>query len=224
MNHQHIDINILDHILDRKHEGISEGLPGCFWWNHHYYSDRPVYWSGPCSGGIADGDGTLSHPSGSGHSAVDATGKIANGKAHGRWVGRYAEGVWEGPYVDGKEHGHWVWRGADGDVYEGPYVDGRRHGRWVWRGADGSVYEGPNVDGRRHGRWVWRRADGRVGGGDYVDGKRDGEWVTYQDDGTIGRGRFVNGKRHGAWRYEWYSGGCSLLEFSAGTETGRRDC
>ena len=26
MNHQHIDINILDHILDRKHEGISERL------------------------------------------------------------------------------------------------------------------------------------------------------------------------------------------------------
>ena len=44
-----------------------------------------------------------------------------------------------GPYVDGKKHGRWVFRFADGGVQEGSYVDGKNHGRWVFRLAGGSV-------------------------------------------------------------------------------------
>ena len=35
----------------------------------------------------------------------------------------------EGPYVDGKKHGQWTDRYADGSVSEVPYVDGKVHGR-----------------------------------------------------------------------------------------------
>ena len=52
-------------------------------------------------------------------------------------------GLGEGPYVDGKRHGDWVIRFADGFVGEGPYADGKRHGDWIIRRADGFVGEGP---------------------------------------------------------------------------------
>ena len=41
--------------------------------------------------------------------------------------------------MDGKKHGRWVLRFADGGVQEGSYVDGKNHGRWVFRLAGGSV-------------------------------------------------------------------------------------
>ena len=62
--------------------------------------------------------------------------------------------------VDGKRHGHWVFRYADGKVEEGPMVDGKMHGHWVFRYADGNVQEGPMVDGKLHGNWVMRYAKG----------------------------------------------------------------
>jgi len=61
--------------------------------------------------------------------------------------------VIEGPYVDGKQHGNWVIRYADGEVHEGPFVDGKKHGQWVLRFADGEVQEGPFWDGEKHGQW-----------------------------------------------------------------------
>ena len=45
----------------------------------------------------------------------------------------------EGPYVDGKRHGHWVFRFANGDVDQGPNVEGELHGEWVVRRSDGRV-------------------------------------------------------------------------------------
>jgi len=47
--------------------------------------------------------------------------------------------VEEGHFVDGKKHGRWVVRDADGSVEEGPMVDNERHGNWVYRSADGYV-------------------------------------------------------------------------------------
>ena len=41
MNHQHIDINILDHKLDRKHEGISEQWRGS--WARGRIARRPLF-------------------------------------------------------------------------------------------------------------------------------------------------------------------------------------
>ena len=226
-------------------------LPGCHFWNSEYDAESARtadVWSGRCTGGVADGPGTLSVSGDTERPAADVMVALENGKLHGQAVWRNADGVvWEGPYAGGRMHGQWVVREADGSVWEGPVVDGKQHGQWFGREADGRVGGGAFVDGKRqgdwvlnyadgdvwkgryldgelHGRWVQHVDDGRVGGGTYVDGKRDGDWVIHQDDGTIGRGRYVNGKQHGAWRFEWYSGGCSLLEFSAGTETDRRDC
>ena len=56
--------------------------------------------------------------------------------------------VAEGPRVNGKPHGAWVLRYADGDVAEGSYVDGRRNADWVIRGANGTVIDAPFADGK----------------------------------------------------------------------------
>ena len=56
--------------------------------------------------------------------------------------------VAEGPRVNGKPHGAWVLRYADGDVAEGSYVDGRRNADWVIRRANGTVIDAPFADGK----------------------------------------------------------------------------
>ncbi len=139
--------------------------PNCRFWVNCYVPDQIVTWSGTCSGGFADGQGTLkSSPSAE-------TGTLSNGKMHGRWVLRFASGqVEEGPFVDGKRHGRWVVRSAKGTVGKGLFVDGEMHGRWVYRYANGTVAEGPLVDGKPQGRWVVRHRDGKVTETVYVDG------------------------------------------------------
>ncbi len=146
--------------------------PGCRVWVYHHIPNQTVTWSGTCSGGVADGQGTLEW-SGGGEETSTGTGTLSSGKRHGRWVVRYSDGaVDEGPYVDGKKHGRWVMRLTNGTVSEGPVVDGRQHGRWVVRQADGIVQEGPVVDGKMHGRWVVRQPNGTVREFLFVNGKR----------------------------------------------------
>jgi len=103
----------------------------------------------------------------------------------------------EGNYVDGKRHGRWVLRLADGAVHEGPFVNGEAHGNWVVRLADGGVQEGPMVNGERHGEWVSQFADGSASEGYYVDGEMHGQWVTRTADGHVFEGPYVSDKRHG---------------------------
>ena len=122
------------------------GQPGCYVWNGSLSPDATVTWTGTCSGGRAQGEGTLKWVWEDGEKTSESTGSLTDGKMHGQWVTRFAEG----------------------DVQEGPYVDGKMHGQWVLRYADGVVVECPHVDGKRHGKWVWRYTDGTVGGGPYV--------------------------------------------------------
>ena len=139
--------------------------PGCRVWVNCYVPDQTVTWSGTCSGGFADGQGTLKL------SSSAETGTLSNGKRHGRWVLRFASGqVEEGPFVDGKRHGRWVVRAVKGTVGEGRFVDGEMRGPWVYRYANGTVAEGPLVDGKPQGRWVVRHRDGTVTETVYVDG------------------------------------------------------
>ena len=140
-------------------------LPGCHVWNPRPQEEETVTWSGSCMDGRPSGMGQITW-----RFKKDGQSKTA---------------THEGPYVDGKEHGHWVERFADGTVQEGPYVDGEKHGHWVLRSADGGVQEGPFVDGKKHGHWVERWADGQVEEGQYVDGEKHGHWVLRSADGTV---------------------------------------
>ena len=151
------------------------GQPGCYVWDNYLITDQTVTWTGTCSGGRAQGEGTLKWVWEDGEKTSESTGSLTDGKRHGQWVLRFADGlVDEGPYVDGKRHGRWVARPADGGVWEGPYLEGNQHGQWVLRLADGGVQEGPFVEGKKHGQWVVRYPDGTV---EYVTFERGGAKV-----------------------------------------------
>ena len=135
------------------------GRLGCYVWNRIPQPGVTVTWTGECSGGLAQGTGSLTWIW-DGNEQVE-TGRLQDGKWNGDGVIRDRYGhVSEGPYVDGELTGHWILRYTSGHVSEGPYVDSARHGDWVSRYFDGLVEEGPYVDGERHGDWVIRSADG----------------------------------------------------------------
>ena len=199
------------------------GQAGCYVWNGNLMTDETVTWTGGCSEGRAQGEGTLKWVWEDGEKTSESTGSLTDGKRHhGQWVIRDADGdVGEGPYVDGKMHGQWVLRFASGGVQEGPYVDGKRHGQWVIRDADGDVLEGPYVDGKRHGPWVFRLADGGVQEGPFVEGKKHGQWVLRFANGQVEEGPYVDGKKHGQWVLRWADGRVEYLTYEDGEEVRR---
>lgn len=126
------------------------GRSGCHVWN--LYGNVAIEdWSGRCSGGVAEGRGTMSM-SDSGRPYWEGTGTLADGKMRGHWTERFADGtVGEGSYIDSKADGHWIWR-RNGVVTEGPYVDHKAHGNWTERFPDGhcntfEMSRGEMVDG-----------------------------------------------------------------------------
>ena len=176
------------------------GQPGCYVWDGYLNVDQTVTWTGECSGGRAQGEGTLKWVWEGGNKTSESTGSLQDGKRHERWVVREADGdVWEGSYLEGKRHGDWVWRTADGSVWEGPFVSGKLQGRWVGRYKDGSVHEGSAADGKRHGNWVERYADGAVEEGSYEEGERHGKWIVRLANGGVGEGLYEKGTIQGKW-------------------------
>ena len=198
----------------------------CYVWNDYLMADETATWTGECSGGMAQGTGTLTLVWDRGQKTNESTGRLRDGKKHGDWVVPYADGTVasKGPYVDGKRHGQWVerHRHARGYVDEGPYVDGKRHGQWVLRFSDGTIsssFERPYVEGKIHGRWVERDADGNVTEeGPYVDNKKHGRWVYHFFDGRVWEGPFVDGQRHGRWVTRWPDGDVSEETWVNGEE------
>ena len=146
--------------------------PECYLWNPNLQPGETATWTGECSGRLAHGTGTIAWVWDGGREISESTGRLEDGKRHGTWVERSADGdVREGPYVEGKRHGDWVVRYKSGRVDEGSVVDGKRHGDWVERSANGRVGKGPYENGKRQGGWVLRWADGGVGEGPYVEGE-----------------------------------------------------
>ena len=199
--------------------------PECYVWDPHLQVDETATWTGDCAEGMAQGQGTVSWAWNGSKKTVE-TGHLVDGRVHGRWKSRNADGhVWEGPFEQGKRHGKWRinWADENGDLTgswsEGPFVDGKQQGLWTARWTNGSVEKRPVVDGKRHGQLTGRGAEGNTWEVRYVQGKRHGQGTWRKKDGSVqkrfyvegqnvGRkadpgvieeGRFVNGKRQGQW-------------------------
>ena len=209
------------------------GQPGCYVWDTFAVPDATVSWTvtwtGTCSEGRAQGEGTLkwvwkvsNHKSwvtSYFEKTLESTGSLKEGKKHGKWTDQDANrSAWEGSYVAGKRHGQWIVRRADGieskqfyvygervgdtseaEEMEGLLVKGKAQGDGVVRFPDGSVAEGPYVDGERQGDWSERDADKDVRSGPYVHGKRHGNWIEHLANGEAWEGSYVEGKRQGNW-------------------------
>ncbi len=150
--------------------------PGCHFWTSSLRPDAAVSWTAECAEGMAHGTGTLKWVWDRDQETIETTGRLRNGKRHGRWVMQWADGgISEGPYDEGERHGPWVERWANGTVGEGRYVEGQRHGHWIIRDANGVVNEGPYLEGKQHGKWVARRGGRVVAEARFVEG--NGQWV-----------------------------------------------
>ena len=167
--------------------------PGCHVWTDSYSGPRSVTWTGTCSGGFADGHGSLTMhypppPDGNGQFIRESTGRLVEGVRQGHWVDAREFSRGEGDYVDGRRHGHWIMEGESvGGIYaenfEGSYVDGLPQGHWSSISTDGNfIVEGSFVDGQPSGLWTWdNRADNTYTTMPYVEGKPHGQssWRNY---------------------------------------------
>ena len=180
--------------------------PECYFWNPDLQKDETVTWSGECSGGFAQGAGTLVGKYSNDYweaMTAESSGYLQTGKMYGQWdlrrlYGRMGTVIEKGPYVNGKRHGHWAFLYGESEFgdsdSEGPYVEGKRHGKWVLRARDGREGGGPYVDGKMHGQWVNPYPSGQWEGS-YVDGKRHGHWVWRGLNGTTETETYVHGHR-----------------------------
>ena len=113
--------------------------PECYVWNPnpHY----TVTWSGECAGDVAQGEGTLTWAVADADSSRvtgTSTGRLRNGKMHGKWVTSYSEIH----YMKGIQHGPYILRGASFGKrmfqgWKGEYVHGKREGVWLSFHDDG---------------------------------------------------------------------------------------
>ena len=99
------------------------GQPGCYVWVDSLIPDQTVTWTGECSGGRAQGEGTVKWVRDGGKKTFVSTGSLTDGKKHGQWVAQKGFFREESPYVEGKRHGQWVERGEDGTVEYVTYED-----------------------------------------------------------------------------------------------------
>ena len=214
--------------------------PQCYIWNPNFKSDRTVVWTGECSNGFAQGEGTLEWFLEDGKKYQEI-GVLRDGKRQGHWLHQWTkeraskstsdkatviirmrEYAEEGPYVDGKRHGHWEIR-FFGILYEGPYVDGKKHGHWSIRNADGKglVEEGPYVYGKQTGDWTQKYANGTVSQGPYIDGKRHGRWSIRYKSGNVHEGPYVDDQKTGDWVIRYANGTVSQGPYVDGKRHGR---
>ena len=219
------------------------GQPGCYVWNHDLTRSETMTWTGKCSGGRAQGEGTLKRIHSDETLFSESTGRLQDGKRDGKWVVRWAiiDTVGEGPYVGGKKHGHWVKRSASGHVEEGSYAEDKKHGHWVEIWANGSVHEGPYVEGLKQGKWSWRSSTGRIdegsfwrdqkdgrwftrtalGGsslGHFRNGRHDGRFVSRNQDGSVDEGFYVDNEKHGQWVVRWPDGSVEVQTYEQGKQ------
>ena len=171
--------------------------PECYVWNPDLQKDETVTWSGACSDGFAEGEGTLLRNYSYNpyddywrEGREEAMGYLRNGYRQGLWTDHIS--TWTGGVTEQK----------------GPYLNSKRHGLWVERWPDNyspKKEEGAYVDGKRYGKWVTHESDGRVGGGSYVDGKKQGHWIEPYPAGQW-EGPYVDDKRHGQWIFRYLDG------------------
>ena len=184
--------------------------PECYFWNPDFRKDETMTWSGECSGGLAEGEGTLivTYVYNDTEYTAEEIGHFQNGRKHGQWVVRLSEGrVKKENYMIGILHGRYLFEWPkEGTTTEGSYANGKKHGQWIERGADGRVKEENYMNDILHGRYFSKWKTG-MQEGSYVNGKMHGQWVRRSGGVIMREGSYVNGKRHGRWIFRIYRDG-----------------
>lgn len=130
-------------------------------------------WDGPCTRGLATGQGTAVFFDKDGKSeAINAgwrDGAILDGDAEIRW----SDGArYTGTTAEGRPNGHGAVVWANGDRYEGDWVNGKAEGRGVQTWANGDSYDGAWRDDQPNGEGTVTHKDGTHFVAHFIDGKR----------------------------------------------------
>ncbi len=97
---------------------------GCKVYNPNPLRGESVTWDGPCAGGYAEGEGSLTWHRG-GTAISSYVGDMHGGKMDGKGRANYANGDrYEGEFYLGKYDGSGVYTFANGNRYEGDFVAG----------------------------------------------------------------------------------------------------
>lgn len=103
---------------------IADKRTGCRVWNESPVADEYVTWSGPCSGNIANGVGTLQwHQKGKPTDRYE--GELRSGRENGRGTYYWTDGAsYQGQWQNGLAHGQGTRVSSKGDVFAGHWNNG----------------------------------------------------------------------------------------------------
>lgn len=174
---------------------------GCKVWNPRPRPNESIEWSGNCSGGYAEGRGTVSwFLDGKSNGYLEAG--LRKGKAQGACLSVFGDGARkEGECIDGKMQGKGMETYPNGDRFEGNFVDGLYNGFGVMTSHDGNRYEGEFKNGKAEGKGIATKANGTRIEGYLLNGNWDGEVSIIFARGDWFKGRFRDGLPNGFGSY-----------------------
>jgi len=121
-------------------------------------------------------------------------GELVNNVPNGKGKFTFAQGSYEGDFVDGKWHGKGKFTTADGNVYECSWVNGIQNGKGKVTYAKGGYYEGDFLNGNIHGKGKVTLRSGSVYEGEWVEEDWHGKGKYTMANGVIYEGDFVDGE------------------------------
>ncbi len=203
--------------------------PGCSVWIPQFEPYKAATWTGECSGGVAQGRGTLKWVWEAGDKLYKEKKSVE--KAETPNAPQLRSGTpstfRDGPTCAGQPNGTACWMELadqpgcyvwDSDLnvdatvtWTGECIEGIGQGtgtfKSVWDGGKKtSENTGRMQAGKKHGQWVLRRENGDVFQGPYVEGKFHGPWILRLADGTVQEGSFMEGKHYGQWVLRYKDG------------------
>ena len=184
-------------------------------------ADDAGTYTGQWVDGVAQGQGSISWPSGASYEGEWQAGmRTGQGTMHYDdgtvYVGEFKENkregqgrrTWpDGGYIDGEwkdnqPHGKAVnYQGGDENNpevnhYEGDYVEGKWEGYGIYTWASGASYEGEWKDGKYNGHGKLTYSDESVFEGTFVDGEKDGDATYTLTDGTVINEKWDHGAKY----------------------------
>ncbi|CAA2988319.1 radial spoke head 10 homolog B-like [Olea europaea subsp. europaea] len=148
-------------------------------------------------------------------------GEFHKGSCNGSGVYNYfANGRYEGDWIDGKYDGHGVESWARGSRYRGQYRQGLRHGYGVYTFYTGDTYAGEWCNGQSHGMGVQTCSDGSSYIGEFKCGVKHGLGCYHFRNGDRYAGEYFGDKIHGFGVYHFANGHCYEGSWHEGLKQG----
>ncbi|XP_022141564.1 MORN repeat-containing protein 1-like [Momordica charantia] len=148
-------------------------------------------------------------------------GEFHKGKCNGSGVYNYfANGRYEGDWIDGRYDGYGIESWARGSRYRGQYRQGLRHGFGIYRFYTGDSYTGEWYNGQSHGLGIQTCSDGSCYVGEFKYGAKHGLGCYHFRNGDRYAGEYFGDKIHGFGVYHFANGHCYEGSWHEGREQG----